>query len=330
VAANIGPDKPLASGAPIELFFDRLLLPISVTRQSLVLTDLSGNGWGTPVIVYDPVARSATLHPIPPLPPCQNFRVYLATPANNAGLGWLQAIDGAPLDPSTAPFVEFPVSGTCTTGGSPGDGGTEGGTSPEAGSDAATDAGTASDGGDAGDAGTSLPSGAPIDFCGTVLPIFRTACSTESCHGGPSPAVGLRLDTSQGVVDTAIGRVSVESNQGPQSVSEPPSVNFGLDLPIVDTTGGQGSPGTSWMIYKLMLATPLSPTPTVNLHSEPWSDIGATERATLGNYVTGSEMPFPMTPGTPSASAFDPLTLDEIEQISFWIQQGAGVPPCAE
>ncbi len=300
MGANIGPDKPLASGAPIEVFFDRLLLPITVTRQTFVLTDLSGNGYDVPAIVYDPVARSVSLHTLAPLPPCQSFRLYVATPQNNGGLGWLQAIDGAPLDPSTQPFIEFPVSGTCATGG---------------------DAGS--------EAGAPPAPGQPIDFCGSVMPIFRTACSGTTCHGGTSPAVGLRLDTSQGVLDTAIGRVSVESNQGPRSVSEPPSNQFGLDMPIVDSTGGQGAPGTSWMIYKLMLGTPFSPTPTVNLHSQPWSDIGAAERATLANYVTGSEMPFPMMPGAPPATDFSPLTLDQIEQISFWIQQGAGVPPCA-
>ncbi len=318
MGANIGPDKPIASGAPIEVFFDRLLLPVAVTRQTFVLTDLSGNGYDIPAIIYDPVARSVTLQTLAPLPPCQNFRLYLATPKHNAGLGWLQAIDGAPLDPSTQQFIEFPVSGTCATGGDAGS---------DAGAEAGIDAGT--DAGPTGDAGSVPPPGQPVDFCGSVMPIFRTTCSGSNCHGGTSPAVGLRLDTSQGVLDTAIGRVSVESNQGPQSVSEPPSNQFGLDMPIVDSTGGQGAPGTSWMVYKLMLGSPFSPTPTVNLHSQPWSDIGPTERATLASYVTGSEMPFPMIPGTPPASDFSPLTLDQIEQISFWIQQGAGVPPCA-
>lgn len=293
-----------------------------------MLTDLSGNGYDIPTIVYDPVARSVTIRPLSLLPPCQSFRVYLLTPAEGQGVGGLQAIDGATLDPTTPQFLEFPVSGTCATGGSPGDGGTEGGADAGASPEAGTDAG--GDAGDAGAPGPALPSGARIDFCGSVMPIFRTACGGASCHGGTSPAMGLRLDTSQGVVDTAVGRVSVESNQGPQSTAQAASTTFGLDMPIVDSTGGQGSPGTSWMIYKLMLGTPPEPTPMVNLHSEPWSDIGASERVTLGNYVTGSEMPFPMTPGATPANDFSPLTLDQIEQISFWIQQGAGVPPCAE
>jgi len=315
VAANVGPSQTLASGAPIELFFDRLLLPVTVTRQTFVLTDLSGNGYDVPVIAYDPVARVVSLRTLAPLPACQSFRVYLASPANNGGLGWVQAIDGAPLDPSTPPFLEFTVAGTCATGG-----------------DAGTEAGAGAGGGDAGgDAGAApVQVGPSIDFCGTILPIFRSNCAGTTCHGGTSPAVGLALDTSQSVVDTAINRVSVEANQGPQSLSQPPSTTFGLDMPIIDSTGGQGNAGDSWLIYKLLLATPPATTPTTNLHSEPWSDMGASERTTLGNYVIGSEMPFPMMPGAAAGTYLGPLSLDQLEQISFWIQQGAAVPPCAE
>jgi hypothetical protein len=330
VGQNIGPNQPLAPGAPIELFFDRLLLPSTVTRQSFVLTDLSGNSYDVTSIVYDPVARAVTLRTmLAPLPACQSFRVYLLTPAEGQGVGGLQAIDGATLDPSTPQFIEFPVSGTCATGG--GEGGTEGGA--DAGVESGTDAGARS--GEAGsDAGASEGGAGSnlfptIDFCATVLPIFHNSCTNEACHGGSLPAAGLRLDSSQAVIDTAINRVSIESNQGSRSAAQPPSALFGLDMPIVDSTGSQGNPANSWLVYKLMLATPPSSMPAVDFHSEPWSDIGSTERATLGNYVIGSEMPFPWMPGTAVGTVLGPLSLDEIEQISFWIQQGAAVPPCA-
>jgi hypothetical protein len=327
VGQNVGPTQPLAPGAPIELFFDRLLLPSTVTRQSFVLTDLNGNSYDVTSIVYDPVARSVTLRTmLAPLPACQNFRVYLLTPAEGQGVGGLQSIDGATLDPKTPPFLEFAVSGTCATGGGGGgDGGAEGGAG-DAGVEAGTDAGAgASEAGS--DAGSDLfPT---IDFCATVLPIFRSSCSNEACHGGSTPAAGLRLDTSQGVIDTAINRVSIESNQGSRSAAQPPSALFGLDMPIVDSTGSQGNPANSWLVYKLMLATPPSSTPAVDFHTQPWSDLSTTERATLGNYVTGSEMPFPWMPGSASGTVLGPLSLDQIEQISFWIQQGAAVPPCA-
>ncbi len=286
-----------------------------MTRQTFVLTDLTGNSYDVTSIAYDPVARSVTLRTmLAPLPACQNFRIYMLTPAQGQGVGGLQAIDGATLDPKTPQFLEFPVSGTCATGG--GDGGVDGG----------TEGGGA--GGDGGDAGADLfPT---IDFCATVMPIFRGSCSNSACHGGSAPAAGLRLDTSQGVIDTAINRVSIESNQGSRSAAQPPSALFGLDMPIVDSTGAEGAPGNSWLVYKLMLATPPSSSPDVDFHTQPWTDLKASERATLGNYVTGSEMPFPMTPGAPPASETTPLSLDQIEQISFWIQQGAAVPPCAQ
>ncbi len=341
VDQNIGPTRPIAPGAPIEMFFDRLLLPGSVTRQSFVLTDLSGNGYDIPTLVYDPVARSVTMRTLAPLPACQSFRVYLLTPAQSQGLGGIQAIDGATLDPSTPQFLEFPVSGTCATGTSPGDGGLDGGNggsdggtetdagpsdldaSPGPGADAATS-------GDAGDAGSAPAQTFPtIDFCATVMPIFRSNCSGQTCHGGPAPVAGLRLDTSQGVLETAVNRVSIESNQGPRAASEPPSDLFGFDMPLVDSSGAQGDPGDSWLLYKVLLATPPASTPTVDFHTRPWSDLSAAERATLGDYVIGSPMPFP-SPVVGGGDMSVPLTLDQIEQISFWIQQGADVPPCAD
>ena len=298
-----------------------------MTRQSFVLTDLNGNGYDIPSIAYDPVARAVTMRPLSPLPACRSFRVYLLTPAQGQGIGGLQAIDGATLDPSTPQFIEFPVSGTCATGGG------EGGPS-EGGADASLD-GSAVDAGtppgpDAGDGGSGATTPFPtIDFCGAVMPIFRSSCASQACHGGTMPAAGLKLDRSQGVIDTAINRVSIESNQGPRSQSRPSSTPFGLDMPIVDSSGAQGNPGNSWLVYKLMLATPGSPTPVTNFHTAAWSDLSAGERTLLGNYVTGSEMPFPafvVGGGTMQV----PLTLDQLEQISFWIEQGAPVPPCAD
>jgi hypothetical protein len=333
VAANVGPGQALAPGAPIELFFDRLLLPSTVTRQSFPLTDLNAQAYGTPTIVYDPVARSVSLFPKTPLPPCQSFRVYLLTPAQGQGVGGLQAIDGATLDPKTQPYLEFPVAGTCATGLEAGvaEGGQDAG--GEAGSGGGGDAAASEAGaGDAGanDAGSSVGTGVlpTIDFCADVLPIFRSTCSSFACHGGNTPVVGLRLDTSSGVASTAIGRVSVESNQGSRSTSVPPNALFGVDMPIIDSSGTQGAPGDSWLIYKLLLATPPASTPVTNYHSEPWGDMPSGERTTLGNYVYGSPMPFPPPPNL-LLPGMGPLTLDQMEQISFWIEQGAPTPPCA-
>lgn len=323
VGSNVGPSKPIAPNDVIEFFFDRLLLADSVTRQSFPITDLAGDVLDNPHVLYDPVARSVTLTPLAPLPACQTFRVYLTTP-NDAGPGGLLTIDGATLDPSTPAFVEFPVLGTCATGA-------------DAGPDAAPPAtGTV----------TVFPT---IDFCSSVFPIFASKCTGATCHGGDLPAAGLRLDSPQAIVDTAINRVSIEANQGSRSQPEPPSNTFGLDMAIIDRSSAtSGDPGDSWLLYKLLMAQPpacsSSPnvgpcnatTPVVqhDYHSEPWTGISDTERAVLASYMVGREMPFPSDPGAATGPSESPtlypqdLTLDELDTVSLWIAQGAPVPPC--
>jgi hypothetical protein len=58
-----------------------------------------------------------------------------------------------------------------------------------------------------------------------------------------------------------------------------------------------------------------------------WSLLSDDERATLSNYVQGREMPYPVDPSAPlDSSATSPLTGDELDTVSMWIQQGAGIP----
>jgi hypothetical protein len=218
VGQNVGPSRSIASGAPIELFFDRLLLPLSVTRQSLVLTDAVGNGL-SPTIAYDPVARAVTITPMAPLDPCQSYKVFLVVPGDAADLNGLRAIDGAVLDPSTPPSIEFAVSGNCAGDGGPG-------------------------------APGRMLAAPSIDFCGAITPIFQSKCAGPTCHGGALPSAGLRLDSSQAIADTMINQVAHGSNTGPRAQAAPPSELFGIDMPIVDP----GSPGDSWLVYKLLLA----------------------------------------------------------------------------
>jgi hypothetical protein len=46
----------------------------------------------------------------------------------------------------------------------------------------------------------------------------------------------------------------------------------------------------------------------------------------LSNYVQGREMPYPADPSASLDSATSPLTGDELDTVSSWIQQGAGIP----
>jgi hypothetical protein len=304
VGQNIGPSQPIAPGARIELFFDRLLLPLTVTRQSVVLTDASGNGQA-PFVAYDPVARAVMLSPDPPLDPCQAYKVLLPDPSDATDPYGLRAIDGTPLDPSTPPSIEFAVTGKCT-----------------------------------GDGGMTAPVMAPplpqFDFCSVIAPIFQSKCLGSSCHGGPLPAAGLQLDSAQAIADTMINQVSHAANTGPRAKEQPPTGLFGLDMPIVDP----GAPGDSWLIYKLLLADPpacsttdplcdaSAPGVMNDLHSRPWQGISAAERATLSNYVLGRAMPFPAMPAADPSTATEPLTLDELEQMAYWVFEGAPVPAC--
>jgi len=312
VGANVGPKKPpLPPGERIELFFDRLLLQATITRQSFVLTDLSDNTPGTPpTLQYDPVARAVVIYPQTPLMACQTYKVTMVTPQSATDANGLRAIDGATLDPSVNPVVEFQVA--C--------------------------------GGDAGADGGGAEAGAPpipsVDFCSQVMPIVLSKCAGSTCHGGPQPAAGLRLDSPQAIAATAIGRVAQGSNTGARSASQPASLLFGQDMPIVQA----GTPGNSWLMYKLLMAVPPACSSTAgaapcdasvpgvmnNVHTEAWGDMSESERATLANMVQGREMPFPSDPSAPLGigMATEPLTLDELETVNDWILEGAPVNAC--
>ena len=303
VGTNVGPTQPLVTGAPIEIAFDRLLNPLAVTRQSFVLQDLFGN-FLVPTPSYDPVSRVVRLclTNSPALLADQSYELTIIPPTGPTDSAGFRAIDGAGLDPSVSPVIEFPVVlGPSYTG-----------------SDACTGA-------------------TPVDFCSQVLPIFATKCGTTMCHGGNFPAAGLLMTTPQGIQATAVGRVAQGSNTGDNARSAPPGVVFGVDMPIITP----GAPGESWLMYKLLLADPPACSPSAAscdagapgvednrypLVTPPWTLMSDSERATLSDYVQGREMPYPADPSASLDSATSPLTGDELDTVSLWIQQGAGIP----
>jgi hypothetical protein len=169
------------------------------------------------------------------------------------------------------------------------------------------------------------------DFCNDVLPIFTHQCATGECHAGVLPAEGLILTTPAGVLATAVGRTAQGANTGTiASPPEAPGIVFGVDTPIVDPGSGAmsgGDPADSWLLYKVLLGLPSdcsagdaglceagSPV-APSSYLVPWQPLSDDARATLGNLVQGEIMP-PTTP----------LTLDEMETLSFWISEGALVP----
>lgn len=333
----------------VQIAFDRYLLPASITRQALTILEADDKPLSpdkAPILVYDPIARTVTLGrqdaTRPWLTPGQPYKVVFALPAEADSSG-VRAIDGASLAPDQALAkrggrdflaIEFQVAPDDADAGAAPAPAPAPGVGATSGSDGIT---------------SDLPQ---VSFCRDVFPIFSLKCSAPSCHGsGQTAAASLVLDSDVGIRFTALNRVAQGSNVGPVA-GTPPSENpraFGRDMPIIDVdpSRGVGSPGNSWLMYKLDLApapifdreagvrptltcsapipkgaspsyTPLAPQP--RLYAD---DV---ERSILGDRIPGREMPYPAPGATDYASVA--LTFEEREIIRIWIQRGAPLASC--
>jgi hypothetical protein len=302
--ANVGSGMPLQCVpdpatskciGTVELAFDRLLLPVSVTRQSIFLSNKQNPPQlSTPLVAYDPVARVVRLTPRQEdaFTVGLTYQVQVASPHDSNDPNGLRAIDGATLDPTKPPPVfEFMVTA----------------------------------------AATAPPAPPVIDFCTQLIAPLNTSCGiSRGCHTPAAPALGLVLngeDLSK-LKATAVGRVAEEANSGAFSYAQPVSRLFGQDMPIVDPGDGTtGDPGNSWLLYKALMAV-MNParqlTTTAAAHSVPWMPLSENERTALWGLIPGREMPLPADPRTVGTS----LPLDTLEAISLWIAQGAHVPAC--
>ena len=315
-SANVGSDQAFPADGAIELAFDRMLLPSTVTRQSVTVTDLRNQPL-TPIVEYDPVTRIVRLSSPDPagvgwLEEGQSYRVLVGRAADDGDLGGLRAIDRAPLDRATRiGFLAGRKSG-------------------------------------------AAPREPRIRFCNDVLPLF-VRCGSAGCHGHATsappitgsagrtigPAMGLALDDAEGVRRTAVGRAAQQANTGPRAGGgATPGRVFAVDMPLIEP----GNPGNSYLLYKLLLAAPpdepTSPSvrPKCNggagsppvgpfpVASTTYSPLPEPERQRLGNYIRGNAMPFPDRPGMEDRS--QNLTFDELERVRAWIAQGANVVDC--
>ena len=227
----------------LQIQFDRLLAPVTITRQSILLLDENAPANSpTPTVSYDPVARTVTLGPqagIDWLKPGLAYKVILRGSPSDPNA--VRAIDGATLyNPvgGSGPDIVYGFQVVAEANPPP---------------------------------AVREPA---MRFCFDILPIFQRGCAATTCHGAPrpssdprfggglsSPAAGLVLETSEGVRRTALNRASNGSNTGPLAgQGEPPGRLFGVDMPIIDTRNG-GDPGNSWLLYKVLLAPP-PPNPT--------------------------------------------------------------------
>jgi hypothetical protein len=315
--ANVDTNTLLAQNDSIQIAFDRLLLPATIVRQSFVLVDSFGNPVTSPLVTYDPVTRVVTLsnpnaNGEPWLVPGQPYKVVLPVPKGNDDQSGLRAIDRATLDPAALHQIGFQVA----------------------------------------PARTDLPADPPMHFCRDVMPIFSGRCTSAGCHITPEPSsadarfpdgvsgppMGLVLESSIGVLHTAIGRASAEANTGALAGSgRAPGGIFGVDMPIV----APGNPGNSWLMYKLLLAVPqetsdlgvatcnngaLSPVAPLG-PSTSFLPLTADERTRLADHMRGNSMPYPTKPGAPENA--QNLTFQELERVRSWITQGAIVEDCS-
>jgi hypothetical protein len=308
VGQNVSASQSIPPDGRIELAFDRLLLPSTITRQTFVLAPENNQGAAcaepastlAPRIAYDPVARIVTITPNCTLRADQSYKLFIAAPQNASDPNGLRAIDGALLDPTTQ-LIGFAVA---KTGALP-----------------------------------AQPAPPRVDFCADILPILTSKCNGGSCHGGSLPAAGLALTSPTSIAATAVSRVAQGANTGGKAGAGAPGAHlFAVDMPIVDPgSGTAGDPGHSWLMYKLLLAvppaassTPLQagcdgglgvPTNVSSAHLLPWQPLGDADRAALSSLVQGREMPFPTDPSAAPGEATEPLTIDELERVSRWIGQ---------
>lgn len=232
--ANVGPGSLFPADAAVRIQFDRMLLPSTVNRQGVALVD-ANNAQLLPVVTYDPVARIVTLSPQANdawLKPDQPYKVILHVAKTDEDPYGFRAIDRSGLFPGDPHLVIGFLTGR------------------------------------ASGAGAAEPK---ADYCRDVAPILQQRCSASLCHGArtaggdtsrfgsglSSPAAGLILETAEGMRH-AIGRVANGANTGGRAAASEPSRVFGVDMPIVEP----GYPERSWLMYKMLLATPSDPATT--------------------------------------------------------------------
>jgi hypothetical protein len=245
--------------ATIELSFDRPLLPATAVRQSIAVYTGSP-GVGSPFLVpnYDLLERRLRFRNMGRLQPNALYQLRLPL-AHSSSESGLRAFDGAGLEPDVAPNeLSFVTS-----------------------------------------ASLAVVPAAPAfsePTCEQITTLLSSHCAGSCCHGGESPAMGLRLDTWSGLEQTAIEHVAHQTETG-NTVGVPFSnpARFGVAMPILDPNG----PATSYLIYKLLLSP-----------------------ANLAPCATDS-CAFEALPGAQSCV---PLPGAERERLAAWFVQGAAMP----
>jgi hypothetical protein len=280
---------------PLELRFDRFLLPSTAVRQSIVY--YTGRA-RTPALLdprlpeltpsYDPLERVVrfTLPEGATLSPNTLYTVEFpvagvaaAPPRDVAVLDWgFRAFDGAPLDEQGILRISFRTGEHRTA--------------------------------------TAAP---PVPTCNEIVSLFRCeglGCPTgsqgcASCHFGRTRApLGLRLTDRDALVDTAIGHVAHQTETGgttgvPLELGE----RFGSGMPVIDPL----RPENSYAFYKLLIGPSVyEPSPGEPDDCEGASAYSVAEPPSTGG--VGCLVPSP----------------DELERLRSWFVLGEAMPPPGE
>jgi hypothetical protein len=296
--------------------FDRFLLPLSVTRQSiclqpilsdvLTLSDCTQGVFLEPT--YDPVLRTATYRQPPTQTPLVAGNIYKLTafvPLSPGDYGFF-SFDGAPLDlpfvveitvqvengapydmlPSTDHFCASPM--------------------PVCASDCTTACLAQCDTGDS----CSTCAATCASSCPRSVSSALGGCATSMCHGGAAPAEALELSSAAGILATAVDKTAhlTEGGENATTPDENPP-RFGRAMPIIDPAFASNS----FLLYKLLASTENT------LENPP-------DPAELERLRSRLAVGLPMPPSNGSASG---LRAGEPEWISAWIQQGAPTETCS-
>lgn len=284
-----GDDCTVPTNATITIRFDRFLDPATVNRQAIFVYT-GDRALGSPFtfeVDYDPIERVAefALGASRPYRPNTLYQYELVV-AEQAGDFGIRAFDGSPLEEA-----DVPLRGSFVTSDEP----------------------------------APTVEAAPPPTCDTIVSeLFRGLgrCAGSECHRrganqsletmqdlGAAPH-SLWLDTPQSVSVSAINRVARQTDVGDYSGGIPAqkSPRFGARMALIEPR----SPGSSYLLYKLLLAED---------NFEGCADAAASELCALPGPCETAHPALPLAEGECLAPP-----LDELERIREWFVQGAPMP----
>lgn len=284
-------DCGVATNTFIRLRFDRPLLPSTAVRQALrVYTGRPENGAPAMTPRYDVLTRELTFYFNGRLLPKVLYQVELLADEENPA--FLRAYDGAPLAREDVRERWSFMTGA------------------------------------AGDPAFDFPTVEQEPTCDDILARLNASCGGGCCHGGESPAMGLRLTDLDALRATAIGKVARQTDLGDRiGVPLTDPARFGVGMPVIDP----GNPHNSYLLYKLLLS-PRNLEPCRSPDCEPFTALPGAERCRAPSeaervllaewFVQGAPMPLDPAPGCAMSepSAFDCATF---QALARWIERGA-------